>query len=132
MNALLNAVIENIWGQIGDLNELFTPDNAARRLFRVIAVNENTVRIETEGGSLITIHRGAFFEALRYLLENNHTQENPCEIRSSQTAEEAGPLCVTTRMVNSNVRVINYIVPILAAVGVLGVSGRRPNTTWLI
>lgn len=132
MNALLNAAIDHIWGQIARLKHLVTPDNAVGRTYTIIDVNPNAVVIKTEAGSQLTIQRAAFIETLRYLIENRHVATCPCEIRSNQLAEQSGPLCAATRAANGNTRVINYIVPILTAVEILECSGSRPNTTWLI
>jgi hypothetical protein len=101
------------------------------RAFHIRSITTNEVQITTEAGSPLTIQRAAFLEAIRYLVLHGHDRTNPCEIRSNQHAENAGPLCIVTRSVNSNTRVINYIVPILTAVGILDLSGARPNTTWL-
>jgi hypothetical protein len=131
MDALLNASLSHVWPTIGSLTRLETPDDAVGRGFKIANFGQEAVRIETEAGSPITIQRVAFLEALRYLLKHGHDTEHPCEIRSNQVAEQAGPLCAATREVNGNTRVINYIVPILVEVGLLGVSGTRPNTTWL-
>lgn len=131
MYALLNAAIEHIWSQIAGLDGLTTPDDRAARAFTITAVSQGAVEIATEAGSPLAIRRAAFVETLHYLVANHHVDSNPCEIRSSQLSELSGPLCAATRAVNGNTRVINYIVPILEAVGILGSSGVRRNTTWL-
>lgn len=131
MEALLNIAIDHIWPRIADQQELTTPDAAVGKSFSIRGVNQDGVNITTEAGSLLTIQRAAFIEAIRYLVLNNHFSANPCEIRSNQHVENSGPLCTATRRVNSNTRVINYIVPILVAVGILGVNRTRPNSTWL-
>jgi hypothetical protein len=132
MNALLDTAIDHIWGQIATLRDLVTPDNAVGRTYTITGVNPGAVIIETEAGSPLTIQRAAFIETLRYLVENRHVASHPCEIRSNQLSEQSGPLCRATRAVNGNTRVINYIVPILTAVGILECSGKRPNSTWLV
>lgn len=131
MDALLNAAIDHIWPKIGDMQTLTTPDDATGKNFHISSVGPNSVGITTEGGSSLMIQRIAFIEAIRYLVLNGHSKTNPCEIRSHQHAENSGPLCAATRAVNGNTRVINYIVPILVAVGILGCRGARPNTAWL-
>lgn len=131
MDALLNTSLRHVWSRIESLTGLETPDDAVGRGFTITSVSQDAVGITTEAGSPITIQRAAFLEALRYLAAHGHDTANPCEIRSNQLAQESGPLCAATRAVNGNTRVINYIVPILVAVGLLGVSGIRPNTTWL-
>lgn len=131
MNALLNTAFDHAWGQIATLNGLETPDDAVGRSFTITTVNPDSVKIATAADSPLTIQRAAFIETLRYLDTHQHNESNPCEIRSNQVAADAGPLCRAARAANNNTRVINYIVPILVAVGLLGLSGKRPNSTWL-
>ena len=125
-------VINDIWQRIIVGTELMTPDNLAGRSFSITAVGPESVSIRTQAGSPLVIRKESFVEALDYLLNNNHWQENPCNISSNQSASRSGPLCLATRNVNGNTRVINYIVPVLVSLGFLGVCGRRPNKTWLI
>lgn len=132
MDGLLNAAIDHVWPQIANLRGLTTPDAAVGRPFFIRSVTSTEVQITTEAGSPLTIQRAAFLAAIRYLVVNGHDSTNPCDIRSNQHAENSGPLCTATRRVNSNTRVINYIVPILTAVGILGFIGTRPNKTWLV
>ena len=131
MERLLNAAIDHVWSHISTLDGLTTPDTSVGRSFQIQDVTPDEIHIATEAGSPLTLKRAAFLEAIRYLVTNGHDSRHPCEIRSNQLAENSGPLCTTTRRVNNNTRVINYVVPILAAVGILGISGSRPNTTWL-
>ena len=131
MNALLNAALSSIWGRIINLTNLRTPDNAVGRNYTIRSVTQDFVEIQTEDGSTLRIQRAAFIETMRYLIANQHTENNTCEIRSNQDREQAGPLCRAARDVNGGTRVINYIVPILAAFEILRVDGNRPNTTWL-
>jgi hypothetical protein len=42
-----------------------------------------------------------------------------------------GPLDEATRIHSGGTMVIPYIVPILAATGIVGLSGERPNRVWL-
>lgn len=132
MKAVIRSAILHIWPSIGPLTDLVTPDDEAGRRFTIENRSEDLVIIRTEQGSSIKVNRAAFEEALLYLVENKHGNSNPCEIRSSQIFDKAGPLCRATRALNGGTRVISYIVPVLVSVGLLGVSGTRPNTVWLV
>ncbi|WP_141243330.1 hypothetical protein [Bordetella genomosp. 1] len=132
MDALLNNSLLHVWPRIEGLTDLRTPDDAVGRAFTVEAVDRDAVEIATAGGSPIIIRRTAFLAVLRYLVAHGHGASNACEIRSNQTAEHSGPLCMAAREANGNTRVVNYVVPILAALGILGVDGTQPNATWLI
>jgi hypothetical protein len=132
MNSLINAALAQIWSDIATLKHLQTPDIQKGKVFTVISVVPESVTISSEAGSSITLRKAAFMETLRYLIVNGHNADNPCVIGSNQNADDAGPLCVASRSANGNTRVISYIVPILAALGILGVSGDRPNKTWLL
>ena len=132
MKSVINSAILHIWPSIAALTGLKTPDDEVGRSFAIANHSENFVVICTEEGSKIKINREAFAEALLYLIEYKHGSSNPCEIRSSQILDKAGPLCKATRTLNGGTRVISYIVPILVSVGFLGVSGVRPNAVWLV
>lgn len=132
MNSILNAALDEIWDQIETLVDLRTPDNTNGKPFRIASTHSTVVNIETARGAAISIQRDAFLATLRYLIENHHIESNRCEIRSSNDINLAGPLCRASRSANNNVRVINYIAPILAAIGFLRIDGNQPNTTWII
>lgn len=131
MDVLINTALSAVWSHIGAQRELRTPDALAGKSFSVVESSQASIKILTEKGSPLLIQREAFFQALRYLLANQHIPDNPCEIRSNQIAESAGPLCRVTREVNSGTRVINYIVPLLAATGLVAVRSSQPNAVWL-
>lgn len=101
--------------------------SSVARSFDITASTESTITITTERGSALVLERAAFHSTLRYLVLNRHTEENPCEIRSNDVYERAGPLCQASRDANSRTRVINYIVPILADVDFVRINGTRPN-----
>ena len=132
MEALIITALDAVWSQICEPRKLSTPDASTGRSFSVVNSDQSSVSISTEGGSAMRIQREAFLAALRYLASHQHNQNNPCEIRSNQLAEEAGPLCQATRAVNSGTRVINYIIPMLAITGLVEVRSSRPNAVWLV
>lgn len=124
-------LLDNLWNQLNAHAAYNTPDNIRQTEFTIQAINQNPDSI-TISPQNITISKQAFLAALSHLTGNHHTQGNPCQIRSSNTPKKAGPLCQAARKVNNNVRCINYILPILAAAGIVGINGKRPNTTWLM
>ena len=132
MQNLINTALNAVWPQICAPRELRTPDASAGRIFTLVKFDQTSVDITTEGGSSLRIQREAFFEALRYLTENQHGESFPCEIRFDQRGEKAGSLCHATSAVNSGTLVITYIVPMLETNGFDAFSSCRPNAVWLV
>lgn len=111
---------------------LTTPDNVTGSPFSIGTTTNTTVEIITGGGTSININRQAFEAALEYLAANQHTEINPCQIGSNKDITQAGPLCVSVRNANGiNVMIINYLLPLLAQMGLVAIDGSRPNTSWL-
>lgn len=131
MDNIISAAIDSIWARAAEPRQLLTPDDSVAKSFDITASSESTITITTEGGSNLVLERAAFHATLRYLILNRHGEGNPCEIRSNDVYERAGPLCQASRDVNSRTRVINYIAPILADVGFITINGNRPNSVWL-
>jgi hypothetical protein len=132
MEALITAAMDSTWRAASALRQLSTPDSSVARSFMISASTIGTISITTERGSELTLERAAFHATLRYLILNGHGVDNPCEIRSNDVYESAGPLCQAARDANNRTRVINYIVPILADLGFVALNGERPNSVWLI
>ena len=132
MESLARAAVSGVWIQASQRQALSTPDKHVSRQFQVVVADGTRITIQTEGGSPIAITREAFVAAVQYLAEHGHDVRNPCEIRSNQLAESAGPLCAVTREQNGGTRVINYIAPILASVGLVAIDSDRPNSVWLV
>lgn len=132
MDNIISAAIDSIWLRTAEPRQLFTPDDSVSRSFNITASSQSTITIITERGSTLVLQRAAFHSTLRYLILNSHRAENPCEIRSNDAYEDAGPLCRASRDANGRTRVINYIAPILADVGFITINGNRPNSVWLI
>jgi hypothetical protein len=124
--------IESIWPKLTSGQDFRTPDLLRGAIFSISYINNDLLKIRTRNGSIVAVSKGAFVHTLHYLNSNGHNENNPCEIRSSQNPEDAGPLCRISRQANNNVRCINYILPILAEYNLVGINGNRPNTTWLI
>jgi len=132
MEALLDTALNAAWLKICEPRKLSTPDKTAGKSFSVVSSDQNSVEIMTNGDSKILIQRAAILAALRYLIQHQHNQNNPCEIRSDQNLEKAGELCKITSEKNSGTLVITYIVPMLASAGLANFSGDRPNKVWLV
>lgn len=132
MDALITAAIDSTWGAASAPRQLSTPDDSVARSFMISASTVSSITITTERGSELTLQRAAFHATLRYLILNGHGVNNPCEIRSNDVYERAGPLCQAARDANDRTRVINYVVPIFADLGFVAVNGERPNSVWLV
>jgi hypothetical protein len=124
------ATIRIVWGHLSVGQEYQTPDNRRGADFWIAQLTADRIRIRPQG---IAVHREAFLATLHYLFENEHLEGNRCDIRSNNdpAAGLAGPLCRAARRRNTNVRCINYVLPILSEAGFVGIDGRRPNRTWL-
>jgi hypothetical protein len=122
--------IEDIWLELKlGRQDYRTPDHNVGEVFSITEVNEKNIHIKPQN---ITISKESFISALHYLRANHHGRANPCEIKSSNDREHAGPLCRAARDKNNDVRCINYILPILRNYGLVGISGNQPNSTWLV
>ena len=120
---------EKTWARLAVGQEYRTPDARAGANFTITNFNENLITIEPQN---ITISRAAFDATIGYLLTQNHYLPNPCKVQSSNSPQQSGPLCSTSRAVNNNIRCINYILPLLSAAAIVGIGSKRPNTTWLL
>jgi len=120
--------IDGVWTHLGVGQSYETPDAIAHVPFAISRLDANSIQISPQG---ITITHDAFSDALHYLRANRHDQHNPCEIGSNDDPALAGPLCIAARARNANVRCINYILPILAVLDIVGIGSARPNTTWV-
>ena len=132
---ITKRLIDLIWTDISTAGtQLFTPDEIKGAEFTITESNSTQIKIKTCSGSPIIIDKESFHAALHFLLSNGYTSPSKaCEIGSSngtpgeldRVSRKAGP------------RVINYILPILAEAGVVGIDGVRnskhpKNTTWAI
>lgn len=122
-------VVFVLWKKLQIGQQFRTPDLYKGKDFKIVEKTENQIKIQPQN---LVVHREAFAAAIHYLRENNHYMNSPCEIRSSNSAQQAGPLCKTTRNLNNNIRCINYILPIFQKNVIAGVNPVRPNSTWLL
>lgn len=123
-------IINSIWDSIKNIKEIKTP--SGKRCFYISTVSDNLISINTENKGKVGIQKTSFVAVMDYLISNKHTNKIRCKIKSSNTRENSGPLCLAARDANNDVRSITYIVPILATLNVLGMDGGKPNTTWLL
>jgi hypothetical protein len=51
----------------------------------------------------------------------------------NKNVTKAGPICVAARNANgAQIMIITYLLPLLEKMGLVCLSGERPNTTWLL
>lgn len=122
-------VVNGVWGNFPVGRNFRTPDASRGKDFEIAHVEDDRIIIAPQN---IIIYREAFVRAIHYLRVHNHDINNPCEVRSNNDYNLAGPLCRASREANQNVRCINYVLPILSILGIVGIDENRPNTTWLI
>jgi hypothetical protein len=117
---ITKRLIDSIWTEISTPGtQLFTPDEIKGAEFTIIESNSTQIKIKTCSGSPIIIDKESFHAALHFLLSNGYTSpSNACEIGSSN--DNPGELDLVSR--KASLRVINYIVPILAEAGVVGID----------
>jgi hypothetical protein len=120
--------VQTKWRELLVGQQFRTPDNLNGEPFHISNIDPTAIRIEPQA---IGIAREAFIDTIHHLQQNGYFTGNPCAIGSSNTPAQSGPLCTASRQANDNVRCINYILPILADWGKVGIDGTRPNRTWL-
>jgi len=124
-----------IWHLLSQLQintEFTTPDNALGAAFTIERVSEEEIKIKTQNGTEVNISIRAFVEPILYLLQHHHNENNPVHIASDNDTNKSGPLCLAAREKNSNVRCINYILPILQQYEIVGIDGNRPNRCYYV
>ena len=121
--------IDGVWQHIQTGQKFKTPDKLKNTSFSIEQKDENKIRIEPQG---IHISRKSFVASVHYLRTHNHYKDNPCRLDANNDPALAGPLCKTSREANHNVRCINYILPILKSLDIIGLNCDRPNSAWLI
>jgi hypothetical protein len=131
MRTLSQSLISAIWPELAKVGVKYTtPDEQRGAKFIVEKSDAASISIRTSGESPISIHRDSFIAALHFLLEGCHVSpEKACRIGAG--ISDRGPLDEATRIHSGGTMVIPYIVPILAATGIVGFSGERPNSVWL-
>ena len=132
---MCQIIDQAIANSIADLQiglELRTPDNAVGVPFSITEIGVNQVTIATNSGGTLQISNSAFSVAMIFLIHNGNNIEHPVNIESNNVSRLSGPLCQATRLENGNTRCINYIAPILAHFGFIGISGIRLNSCWYV
>ena len=122
-------IMNKIWLKLKIGRRYRTPDLYKGKDFCIEEKSSISIKIKPQN---ISITKKSFLAVLHYLIQNEHHFKNQCEIRSSNSRKAAGPLCLASRDKNSNVRCINYILPILQNFQIVGIDPVRPNKTWLI
>jgi len=122
-------IMNKVWPKLKIGRPYRTPDLYKGKDFYIEKKSSQKIKIAPQN---ISITKESFLAALHFLIQNEHYFKNQCEICSSNSRKTAGPLCRASRDKNSNVRCINYILPILQNSQIVGIDPVRPNKTWLI
>lgn len=126
-------VADTLFQNIAVGQQFRTPDTANGRLFTIVQVRDDAYTVQTQSGnSLLTIGRINIERAYQYLLDHDALPESPIAIASDKVWDHAGPLCRAARGRAGTQMIITYILPVLAQLGIVGIGGTRPNTTWII
>jgi len=133
---IAKLALDGVWNHIATVChgvELNTP--ADKSTFVVTEVRPDGIAITFKSKeSIMNIGKAAFEGALRYLLEHGHHAGAPCEIRSSSSYVDAGPLCRASRT-EKEPRNSTYVLPILKEMGLVGIEPRNSagvSTAWYI
>jgi len=121
--------IADVWLRLRDGQVYRTPDYRQGAMFTIDQLSPDSITITPQD---VRVFRHSFSDALHYLRSYDHHPSNPCEVRSNDDPNLAGPLCRSARAQNKGVRCINYILPILQNHGLVGIACDQPNKTWLV
>jgi hypothetical protein len=131
MTQLVVQTISRAWSRMGQLGRLRTPSQRCEYIVEDFADDRVIVLVAAKRHVLL---RSAFEAALNYLHQNGHGIENPCLIKSNNDPALSGPLCLASRVTLTGAygpRNINYVVPILKALGLVDIRTSTPNSVWL-
>src|SRR3990172_2526264 len=96
-----DKIIGQIWPKLQTGKRYRTPDLYKGKDFYIDEKSNQGIKIVPQN---ISITKESFLAALHYLIQNEHHFRKQCEIRSSNSIKTSGPLCLTSRDKNSNVR----------------------------
>lgn len=128
---MCNACVKRLdkaWPSFKTGTNYMTPCYGASRPFHIQGVNQKTVRVNK---MKVPIPWEAFLAVLNYLCVRGYACPHCCTILSNNSPRKDGPLSHVARLYTRNVRSINYILPILATAGIVGINGTRPTKTCL-
>lgn len=131
MTQLVVQTISRAWSRMGQLGRLRTPSQRCEYIVEDFADDRVMVLVASKRHVLL---RSAFEAALNYLHQNGHGIGNPCLIKSNNDPALSGPLCLASRVTLTGAfgpRNINYVVPILKALGLVDIRTSTPNSVWL-
>jgi hypothetical protein len=107
-----------------------TPDQQSGADFKVVGSDEFTIHTQTKNGSKVCLKRESFIAAVSFLLQNGHIScESACQIGAR--IDDPSLLDNATRVHSGGTMVISYILPMLSKIGIIGINGGRPNSTWI-
>jgi len=123
---LTEVALTQCWTTFPDRQRLPLPSQSG--FFDVTKRDSNTMDVTTAGDNSIKVPRAAFVGALDYLIKEGHVEGNPCEVRNKY--DNPGPLAQAAAV--NGTQTIQYVLPILQAMGLVAVNSNKPNTTWLV
>jgi hypothetical protein len=129
---MTQTVVEALWPKIAKKGHYRTPDKKKGAAFDVIASTKDCLTVQTGRGASIIIQKKSFQATLDFLIKQTHTADDRrCEIRASKS--NPGFLDLASRIPahSKATMVIPYVLPILAATGVITIDSNRPNAVWL-
>jgi len=123
---LAEAALEQCWNSFPDATQLRSPSQSS--VFDVLKRDNATMEITTSGQNRIVIPRESMVSTLTYLINGGHAQLNPCEVRNK--FDDPGPLAQAAAV--NGTQTIQYVLPILQQMGLVGIKSDRPNAAWVV
>ena len=129
MNA--SDIVDKNWDKLVVGLYDFTPDEVRASTFTVERIDQNEVTVLANLNSPISIPKSTFVYVVQVLQDRNSKERNPLRIGSSNDNVNSLELCLGAKAHCNGTRAINYIVPLLQRMGIVGIGHARPNTVWL-
>jgi hypothetical protein len=123
---LAEVALDQCWNTFPNTQQLPLPSQAG--FFDVTKRGTTAMDVTTAGQNSVKVPREAFVGALAYLIKGGYVKGNPCEIRNKY--DNPGPLAQAGAV--NGTQMIQYVLPILKAMGLVEINSDRPNTTWLV
>ncbi|AWM79669.1 hypothetical protein DKL61_04505 [Gammaproteobacteria bacterium ESL0073] len=121
----------SLWPQLQIGQSFWIVDDITKE-FWLVDLDDLTIKIRPQNNIKVT--KQAFIDVIDYLVAHNHYQELPCDIKIDEVYERSSAIANVARDANPYMKEspLNYILAILKALGIVDVTGVRPNMTWLI
>lgn len=136
--ACCDVTVDGVWwrlSQIGPVDPrgvfdaLGAPEATRRPRFNIGEIRGTTLRIDPNN---VKISKAAFAGALHYLRAHRHDEAHPCIIGPDQGPQGHEGLAPSSRALNGGISCISFVLPILAVVGIVGLSGPQPASAWVL